>query len=189
LPNLNQCISSSFNHINKEIVIFDAAFRSKTNVEFQQLVQRDYILLSRYRLIQFFGNEKIMYCNLSSFSARETFPDFNDYLTFVKGENELLDIGINKHSMIRWCLKLLRDLPLTDEERQIICYEIKQLSAFFELEVPEDKLFEILKISQLNVTEKNYQEILENISDFGFSLWKSYFKQKANLFYQYGDNS
>jgi hypothetical protein len=188
LPNVDKSVKSAFNHVEKELFIFDAAFRCKTNVEFQQLVQRDYILLSRYYLIRFFGNEKIMYCNLSSFSARETFPAFNDYLTFVKGENPMLDIGINKHSLIRWCLRLLRGLPLTNVEKQIVCYELKQLSSFFNLELSDDKLFDILGISQLDVTEKNYQDLLENVCDFGFSLWKSYFKQKPNLFFQYGGN-
>lgn len=189
LPNIDKGDISFFKHVKKETLIFDAAFRTKMNIEFQQLVQRDYILLSRYSLIKFFGNEKIMYCNLSSFSARETFPNFKNYLTFVRGEDPMLDIGINKNSIIRWLLKFLRDLPLTYTERQIICYELKQLSTFFDLQVAEDKLFEILKVSQLTITDRSYQDLLEEVSDFGFSLWKSYFKRRPNLFYQYGENS
>ena len=129
-----------------------------------------------------------MYCNLSSFSTRETFPNFNDYLAFVRGEHSMLDIGIDKHSIIRWCLKCLRNILLTHTERQIICYELKQLSVFFELQISEDKLFEILNISQLNITDKTYQELLESVCDVGFLLWKSYFKDKPNFFYQCGVN-
>ena len=101
LPDLRETEKQFFGHIDKKTLIFDAAFRAKTNVEYQLLVQRDYILFSRYAVIRAFGNEKHTYCNLSSFSARETFPDFNKYTNFVRGEDPILDIQISGQSLVR----------------------------------------------------------------------------------------
>lgn len=189
LPDLMESEKQLFGHIDKKTLIFDAAFRTKTNVEYQILVQRDYILFSRYAVIRAFGNETQTYCNLSAFSARDTFPDFNKYINFVRGEDPILDIGISCQSLIRWILKCLRHVSLSELERQIICYEIKQLADYCDLHIPEDKLFDILNIAHLDITnQSSYAQLLENLCDFGFLIWKSYFRIKSNCFYQHGEN-
>ncbi|HAX75871.1 MAG TPA: hypothetical protein DCY88_08545 [Cyanobacteria bacterium UBA11372] len=188
LPDLTEIEKQFFSHIDKKTLIFDAAFRTKTNIEYQLLVQRDYILFSRYAVIRSFGNEKQTYCNLSAFSARETFPDFNKYMNFVRGEDSILDLQISSQSLIRWLLKCLRNVSLDELEKQLICYEIKQLANYLELQIPEDKLFDILNVEQLNITcQSSYEKILQEICDLGFLIWKSYFRIKPNLFYQYGE--
>jgi len=187
LPNLGKSEKSFFGHVDKKKLIFDAAFRTKTNVEFQLLIQRDYVLFSRYLAIKFFGDEKKMYCSLSAFSARETFPDFERYTNFVRGEDLILDLDIGGQSLIRWILKCSSNLSLSELERQIVCYEIKQLTDYFHLQIPEKKLLDILKLSSSDITHQSYGNLLETVCDFGFSIWKSYFRTKPNFFYQCGE--
>ena len=186
LPYLMESEKKCFSHINTKTLIFDAAFRVKTNIEYQLLIQRNYILFSRYAVIRTFGSEKDAYCHLSAFSARETFPNFRDYINFIRGESPILDIQISGQSLIRWILKCLRDVSLTEAERQLVCYEIKQLANYFYFQIPEHKLFDILNITQLNINcQSSYDKILQAIDDIGFLIWKSYFRIKSNLFYQY----
>lgn len=188
LPDLKESEKKFFRHIDKKKLIFDAAFRTKTNIEYQVLVQRDYVLFSRYAVIKFFGNEKHTYCSLSAFSARETFPDFEQYINFFRGENPILDLGISSQSLVRWILKCLHNISLSDLERQIIGYEIKQLVDFFDLKVPEDNLLEILGLSKLDITDQSsYAQLLQDRGDFSFLIWKSYFRKKPNYFYEYGE--
>jgi hypothetical protein len=185
LPYLTDSEKPYLGHIDKKTLLFDAAFRTKSNVEYQLLIQQEYILFSRYAIIKYFGNEKKAYCNLSAFSTREIFPDFDKYIKFVRGEDPILDIGISGQSLVRWILKCLRNVPLGELERQIICYEINQLADHCQLQVPEDKLFDILKLRQLNIiSQSSYAQLVEQISDFGFLIWKSYFRGKPNYFYQ-----
>ena len=83
-------------------------------------------------------------------------------------------------------LKCLRNVSLSESERQIICYEIKQLADYCDLQIPEDKLFDILKLTQLDITSQSYYaKLLQDVCDFGFLIWKSYFRSKSNFFYQY----
>jgi hypothetical protein len=188
LPDLTESEKQFFGHIDKKTLIFDAAFRTKTNVEYQLLIQRDYILFSRYAVIKYFGNEKQTYCNLSAFSARETFPDFNKYINFVRGEDPILDLGISGQSLVRWILKCLRNVSLSELQRQIICYEVKQLADYCDIQIPEDKLFDILKLIRLDIiNQSSYAQLLEEVCDFNFLIWKSYFRSKPNYFYQQED--
>jgi hypothetical protein len=188
LPYLTDIEKQSIGHLDKRKLIFDTAFRTKTNVEYQLLIQRDYILFSRYAVIKHFGNEKKAYCNLSAFSARETFPDFYNYIKFVKGEDPIIDVGISGSSLIRWIIKCIRNVHISELEKQIICYEIKQLADFFNFTLAEEQLFDILNVTQLDIINQPcYAQLLQDVCDFGFLIWKSYFRGKPNYFYQPGN--
>jgi hypothetical protein len=185
LPELENSERQSFRYVSKDRLIVDYAFRTKNNVEYQLLIQRDYILFSRYATVRTFRDERKAYCNLNGFFTRSIFSSLNEYTEFVKGNCGTLDMGISGKSLVQWMIKYLSKDSLSNLEKQVICYEIKQLVEFCGLDLLDDTLFNVFGISHLKINNSSlYNEALQEIYDIGFLIWKSYFKSKSHYFYQ-----